>query len=448
MTWQEKLHLSTELFAKARLIAEKGEEAEAAEKEHMVEMLKDAQKLKAEGMQLKTIDDAKAEMGLLLQPGAPGTHQALGPGGTVQVPAEGIPGGMPTQEKFDEWNQFLWAVWANKAHGVPDARLKWFADTGPEGLEGKALSGNVGARGGFLIPVQFLATLMAVMAEEAIVRSKATIIRMSRRQVAIPVLDQTGALGAGIPNWFGGMRFYWADEGQEKTETDASFRRINLVAKKLIGHTNASDELLDDSAISLADFLGGPLGFAGGIAWMEDYAFLRGTGGGQPRGIVNAPVTLAPTRVLAGSISYVDCINMLEQFLPSGRGVWVVTQRAMSNLIQMSGPAGNASYVWQPNAREGPPGMLFGMPVIWSEKMAPVGTRGDILLADFRYYLLGDRQATTIESSQFPRWIHDETTWRAVHRVDGQPWLSAPLTYQDTTTQVSPFVVLSATQTS
>jgi regulation of enolase protein 1 (concanavalin A-like superfamily) len=29
-----------------------------------------------------------------------------------------------------------------------------------------------------------------------------------------------------------------------------------------------------------------------------------------------------------------------------------------------------------------------------------------------------------------------------VHRVDGQPWLNAPLTYQDGTTQVSPFVTL------
>ena len=31
-----------------------------------------------------------------------------------------------------------------------------------------------------------------------------------------------------------------------------------------------------------------------------------------------------------------------------------------------------------------------------------------------------------------------------IHRVDGQPWLNAPLTYQDTTTQVSPFVALSS----
>jgi hypothetical protein len=29
-----------------------------------------------------------------------------------------------------------------------------------------------------------------------------------------------------------------------------------------------------------------------------------------------------------------------------------------------------------------------------------------------------------------------------VHRVDGRPWLSAPITYRDGVTTVSPFVIL------
>ena len=175
---------------------------------------------------------------------------------------------------------------------------------------------------------------------------------------------------------------------------------------------------------------------------MEDCSFFMGVGGGQPRGVINAPVTLAPARSVAGQISYVDVINMLQNFLPSARGRWFVSQSAMASLIQMSGPAGFPSYVWQPNARDSVPGYLFGLPVHWTEKLPILGARGDILLSDWRYYLIGDRQATTIESSQYPRWVYDETTWRAVHRVDGQPWLSAPLTYQDSVTQVSPFVVL------
>jgi len=91
--------------------------------------------------------------------------------------------------------------------------------------------------------------------------------------------------------------------------------------------------------------------------------------------------------------------------------------------------------------------MLFGYPVIFTEKTPTIGNAGDVILADMRYYLIGDRQATTIESTPYVQWQYDLTSWRAVHRVDGQPWLSAPLTLQDGTLQVSPFVILGAKST-
>ena len=433
MNWKDKLGEANKLFEQVKAILAKGDEAEPSEKENLQVMLDDAKALKREAMQLQQVEEGLT----IVSPDVLTRKEGPAPEDKKVAPDRENTSAGPVAYK--DWGEWLHAIWMQKAHSKIDSRLKWFADDEPEGH--KAMAGSTGARGGFLIPTQFIPQMQAVAAEDAIVRPNATVIRMARRQVAIPVLDQTGTT-AGVPNWFGGMKFYWADEGEEKTDTDAKFRRVNLVAKKLIGYTNASDELLDDAAISLGDFLSGPLGFAGGIVWMEDYAFLRGVGGGQPRGVINAPVTLAPARQAAGTIGYIDCINMLQNFLPTGRGQWCVTQSALANLIQMNGPAANPSYVWQPSARDGVPGMLFGMPVKWSEKMAGIGTQGDILLADFRYYLIGDRQATTVESSQYPRWVYDETTWRAVHRVDGPPWLSAPLTYSDGTTQISPFVVL------
>jgi HK97 family phage major capsid protein len=271
---------------------------------------------------------------------------------------------------------------------------------------------------------------------------------MRRRQIDIPVLNQTGTT-AGIPHWFGGMRFYWTEEAAEKTASDPSFRKATLTAYKLIGYTYASDELVGDSAISLSDFLAGPLGMSGGIGWMEDYAFLRGTGVGQPLGVINAGATISVAATAsppAPGTLYTDLVNMMESFLPTGRGVWVINQRHMSDLLTMNGPSANPYYLWG-NAVQGQANTLLGWPVIWTEKLPAPGTAGSILLADFRYYLLGDRQATTIESTQYDRWKYDETSWRAVHRVDGQPWLSAPLTLADGTAQVSPFVILGAKST-
>jgi HK97 family phage major capsid protein len=86
----------------------------------------------------------------------------------------------------------------------------------------------------------------------------------------------------------------------------------------------------DDSAISLSDFLSGPMGFGGAISWYEDLAFLRGTGAGQPLGIIPAPATIHVARAVAGAIGFADLANMMEHFLPSGRGVWFISQSAMS----------------------------------------------------------------------------------------------------------------------
>jgi hypothetical protein len=38
--------------------------------------------------------------------------------------------------------------------------------------------------------------------------------------------------------------------------------------------------------------------------------------------------------------------------------------------------------------------------------------------------------------------IKNQMTWRVVERVDGQPWVERPITLQDGSTQVSPFVAL------
>lgn len=434
MHWKDKLGLAKQRSDEAKAIYA-DEALTAEEKTKRIDaLMAEAQQLRAEAAQLRGIEQFGAEIVSDIEEG-----QA----------ADEAKGRREDPTEFKSWAEYLQAVHDvgnPKYKGPVDPRLQYFkeeAGESNEAREAKQMRENVGATGGFLVPTEFLAQLQAVIGESAIVRNRATTIRMRRRAILVPVLDQTGTT-AGVPHWFGGMQFYWHEEAQSKTLTEPNFRQVELVAYKLIGYTRASDELLDDAAISISDFLAGPLGMAGGIAWMEDFAFLRGTGAGQPLGVITAvnQPTIVVARAAAGTVGFADLANMMENFLPSGRGVWVITQSLMSELIQLAGPAGNPSYIWQPNARDGIPGSILGFPVIWSEKNPIAGVQGDVLLADFRYYLVGDRQATTVESTQFDRWRYDETSWRAVHRVDGQPWLSAPLTYQDGTTQVSPFVIL------
>ena len=307
----------------------------------------------------------------------------------------------------------------------------------------KDLSESIGASGGFLVPVEFIPELYGEAAENTSVRQRATIIPMARRQVSMPVLDQTSTT-AGVPHFFGGIYPRWTEENASKTETDPAFRQINLVAHKLVCYTEISDELFGDSVISFDAFLRGPMGFAGAISWTEEYAFLQGTGAGMPLGVLNAGATITVNRIADGEFRLEDAAAMLENFLPASmnRGVWMMSQSCMSELLSMNGPAANPSYVFTANA-QGAPGMtLFGLPIIFTEKLPIQGSTGDVLLADWSRYLIGDRQTVTIESTNIHKFQNDQTSFRAVHRVDGQPWLSQPLTLADGTSQVSPFVIL------
>lgn len=400
-----------------------GEDHAKAEK-----MIEEAKALRARATQLKEISELGAQMASEVQ--AAQAKQAKEP--------------ETKGSAFKSWGEFLQSAWAAQTRNIKDARLSFYKEEGPQ--EAKDLMENVGASGGFLVPPEYQAQLMSVIAERNTIRPRCTIIPMRRRQVNIPVLSQTGTTAA-QPHWFGGMNVYWTEEAGAKSETTPAFREVSLVAHKLAAITYASDELLEDSAISLAAFLQGPMGFGGAVAWYEEYAFLQGTGAGQPLGVIPAPATITVARQSVGTpVQYLDLVNMFENFLPTGNGVWYIHQSCVSDLMTASGPSGNASYLWG-DMTNGIPTRLLGMPVVFTEKLPRVGTAGDVLLADWSYYLLGDRQATTVDTSIHNKFEYDKTTWRCVHRVDGRPWLSAPLTLADGTSQISPFVILGAKST-
>jgi HK97 family phage major capsid protein len=341
--------------------------------------------------------------------------------------------------------EFLKLVDEANYRGKKDSRLVYFES------ETKDLAESAGSTGGFLVPVEQATQMYMASAPGAIVRPRATVIPMARRELTIPVLDQTGTT-AGEFHWFGGLQVYWQAEASEKSQSEPSFRQIRLVANDLVGYTRASEALLEDNAASLESFLTGPMGFGGAMVAAEDYAFFNGTGVGQPLGILNATgVTTSVARAVQASVTYEDLLDMEAAFYsPNNSGMWVISQSQMANIMKMTGPTGNPNYVYRPSAADGSPATLLGRPVRFTLDMLPRGTTtsaGDVLLADFGFYLVGDRKRITVDSTRQERWRFNQVSWKVVARVDGQPWLSAPITSRDGVTTVSPFVLLGAKAT-
>ena len=338
------------------------------------------------------------------------------------------------------WGSALQWLMAVTASGVPkhtNSLLK--QGVIPEDFETKLLQEAVGASGGFLVPVAYRAELFAKPAEDAIVRPRAVAFPMATTQLQMPSLDQTITPANAKSAYFAGILFEWIEETESKPELDFKFKMIDLITHELAGWIPVSNRLIAHSAISLDALLRRLFGQA--MADAEDWWFLNGNGVGQPQGIISALCTIQPNRAGANAIVWADIMAMYHAFEQNPRGVWVAHVCTMEQIIGLKD--GNNNYMWMANMRDGMPARLLGYPIIFTEKVPNLGTKGDINLCDFGYYLIGDGEGPMVESSIHERFRKNQTTYRVSELVDGKPWLSADVDLRpDGTVSISPFVSL------
>ena len=74
--------------------------------------------------------------------------------------------------------------------------------------------------------------------------------------------------------------------------------------------------------------------------------------------------------------------------------------------------------------------------------MPALGSEGDLCLCDFSYYLIKDGSGPYVAASEHVYFKNNKTVIKAFWNVDGQAWMKEPLTLEDGSTQVSPFVFL------
>ncbi|MGH3381357.1 MAG: phage major capsid protein [Actinoallomurus sp.] len=303
---------------------------------------------------------------------------------------------------------------------------------------------TVPADGGFLIPETLRSNLLQVALESAVVRPRATVIPMETLRVPFPTLDSTTNAGS----VYGGMIGYWTEEAGALSQSSATFGRIALEAKKLTGYSEVPNELFSDSIVSFAAFLNTVWPQA--ISYFEDVAFMNGSGVGEPLGWLraDAAVSVAKESGQANTtIVWENIVKMFARMLPAslGKSVWIANLDTFPELATMALSVGTGGApVWINNGAEGPPMTILGRPVIFTEKAASLGGAGDINFVDLSYYLIGDRQAMSMETSPHYKFANDQTAVRIIERVDGRPWLNSAITPQTGSNTLSPFVKIAA----
>jgi HK97 family phage major capsid protein len=348
---------------------------------------------------------------------------------------------------FEDATEFFRATW-HKAD-----RLKDFGALAPKLAKLTEVMNSYGSEipgdGGFLIPEILRSEILQVALETAIVRPRATVIPMSSLRVPIPMIDDTSHQGSIL----GGVVGYWTEEAAGLTESQASFGRVVLDARKLTAYAEVPNELLQD-APAFAGFFGST--FPRAISWFEDVAFLTGTGVGEPLGYINSPVAVQvpiETGQPTQTIVWENLVKMYSRMLPTslGRACWIASIDTFPQLATMAlsvgtggGPVWIGNFAGGNGGMDSPPVSILGRPLYFTEKTGPLGTTGDISFVDLSYYLVGDRMAMQTSSSEHYKFALDKTAYRVIERVDGKPWLQSAITPKNGGPTLSPVVQLAS----
>lgn len=319
----------------------------------------------------------------------------------------------------------------------PDPRMNTVIDVM------NAYSANDPASAGTLIPETFRSDIMELALEGAIVRPRATVITMTGGKVSLPYVDETTHAG-GV--FFGGMTFAWTAESGTIAASETKFGRVTLEANKLTGGARIPNELWND-APALNSWL--MRSIPRGINFVEDVSFLTGTGAGQPLGVHASPALITITKETNQATATINTENILKiyaRMLPQSldNSVWLANPTTFPQLMTLSIAVGTGGApVSLVDIHSTPNMTMVGRPLILTEKVSALGSAGDIGLYDFGFYLVGDRQSVSLESSEHSRFMNDETELKAILRVDGRPWIQSALTPKNGDT-LSPFVILGA----
>ncbi len=304
---------------------------------------------------------------------------------------------------------------------------------------------TIPSEGGFLVQQDFISEIQKVMFEQSPLLNMCRQVPISANANSVKIngIDETSrATGS---RW-GGVRGYWADEAATVNSSKPKFRKIELSLNKLMALYYATDELLSDSS-AMESLLS--QAFAEELSFMAVDSLFRGTGAGQPLGILNSGALITQAKEsgqTADTIVHENISKMWNRLLAPSRAnaVWLINQECEPQLDAMSLAIGTGGTL-SPLAMEYmTKGTLKGRPVMVMEQCAALGDAGDIMLIDPTMYLLATKGAPQMASSMHVQFLYDEMTFRITYRLDGQPVLNSPITPYKGANTLSTFVSLAA----
>jgi len=246
--------------------------------------------------------------------------------------------------------------------------------------EAKALTVADSANGGYLAPEEFGSELIKLLNEYSPIRSYARVVNISSPEIIYP-RRVTGTAAT------------WVDETEDRTESGMTFEQVKLTPFELATFTDISNQLLEDNAYGLEGEL--LADFAESFGKTEGVAFIKGTGVGQPKGIMTASGIKEITTGVADDfpVHQADVIiGMYHQIATTHaqNGVWLMNRNTLGTIRQWKD--GNGRYLVLDPITAGGASTLLGRPIAEMPDMDDIGAgKSPILFGDLSGYRIVDR---------------------------------------------------------
>ena len=362
----------------------------------------------------------------------PRPRQAADPQGEPLVAREGWKEdpkcGFKTHRDF-----LLTVIEAPKARRLDD-RLRFLAAAGSD-EQGEYSD----PYGNFLLPIAFSPNLMRTPTEADPVAGRTTQIPMASPVVEWPArVDKDHRTSVS-----GGLVVTRKAETVAAVASRQKYEKIRLSVDDLFGVAIATERILADSPISFAAML--ESGFSEEFSAKALEERLYGSGVGEFMGIMKSPALVAIARAGAGAIAGADILTMRRRCYRYGQAIWLANHDTYEDLAKahISGTNGDV-FLFNPSRGEDVPDMLLGRPVFFTEFAESKGTKGDVILGNWKEYIEGTYQSEQRAESIHVRFLEHERVFKFWVRNAGAPWWSAALTPRKGADSLSPFVVINA----
>lgn len=309
------------------------------------------------------------------------------------------------------------------------------------------MSTFIDADGGFLVPPQYSNNLFIVAYEKSSILSRITGVPMTSNSIKFPYVDGFDHSSGQL---YGGIIFKWVQEGTVGTATKPKLGELTLDLKDLMGLLYTTNQLLEDSPISLEPLFNTM--FTDALVFILEKSFIGGNGVGKPLGFMNAPCTITVDKEdtqTKETIWFENVVNMFSRIWRTQNAMFLANRDTLPQLMKLQIVIGGGGVpLWIPaNSISGRPhDTLMGLPIEFSEHCKTCGTAGDLMLNDWTQYIVGRKVGAEgnpkTDTSIHLKFDYNETCFRFTFRVDGQPWWKSALTPAESTKTLSPSVII------